>query len=97
MSPEISIISLANSKIEQESIYNENLAFSERDGHLLFVDFNFSYTINKKEKKTVWAIQIKNLLNNGYVVVVRSGFLEMGFKNISSDFQTALDNFVKGQ
>ena len=50
-----------------------------------------------KIKRWIREIFNKNLLNNGYVVVVRSGFLETGFENISSDFQTALDNFVKGQ
>ena len=27
-------------------------------------------------------------------MIVKRGFLEMGFKNISSEFQVALDNFV---
>ena len=54
-----------NSKLEQETIYDESLAFTEKGETLLFLDFNFSYTINKKTRKSVWAIQIKNLLNNG--------------------------------
>ncbi|MCC7452587.1 MAG: TonB-dependent receptor [Crocinitomix sp.] len=58
-------LDFVNSKLEQETIYNESLAFTQTGETLLFLDFNFSYTINKKERKTVWAIQIKNLLNNG--------------------------------
>jgi len=34
------------------------------------------------------------LLGEGFVVVVRGGFLEAGFKNASCDFGRALDNFV---
>ncbi len=58
-------LDFVDSKLEQETIYDESLAFTERGKTLLFLDFNFSYTINKKKRKTVWAIQIKNLLNNG--------------------------------
>jgi ribonuclease P protein component len=50
-----------------------------------------------KIKRWIREIFKKNLLSKGYVVVVRSGFLEAGFKNISSDFQAALDNFVNGR
>lgn len=58
-------LDFVNSKIEQETIYDESLAFTEKGKTLLFLDFNFSYTINKKKRKSVWAIQIKNLFNNG--------------------------------
>ncbi len=54
-----------DSKVMQETIYDESLAFTERGETLVFLDFNFSYTINKKKRKSVWGIQIKNLLNNG--------------------------------
>jgi ribonuclease P protein component len=50
-----------------------------------------------KIKRWIKEIFRKNLLSHGYVVVVRRGFLETGFKNISSDFQAALDNFVNKQ
>ena len=50
-----------------------------------------------KIKRWIREILKKNLLSYGYVVVVRRGFLEAGFKNISSDFQAALDNFVNKQ
>lgn len=33
-------------------------------------------------------------MSEGFVVVVRRGFLEAGFKKISCDFRLALDNFV---
>jgi len=58
-------LDFVNSKLEQETIYDESLAFTERGKTLVFLDFNFSYTINKKKRKSVWAIQVKNLLNNG--------------------------------
>lgn len=58
-------LDFTNSKLMQETIYDEALAFTERGETLLFLDFNFSYTINKKKRKSVWAVQIKNLLNNG--------------------------------
>ena len=46
-----------------------------------------------------WAREIfrKRLLGGGYVVIVRRGFLEIGFKNISYDFNVALDDFVINQ
>ena len=50
-----------------------------------------------KIKRWIKEIFRKNLLSHGYVVVVRRGFLEIGFKNISIDFQAALDNFVNKQ
>ena len=50
-----------------------------------------------KIKRWIKEIFRKNLLSHGYVVVVRRGFLETGFKNISIDFQAALDNFVNKQ
>ena len=59
-------------------------------------DYSLAVQRNKI-KRWIREIFNKNLLNNGYIVVVRRGFFETGFKNISSDFQTALDNFVKGQ
>ena len=50
----------------------------------------------ERNKIKRWIREIFNMksLNAGYVVVVRDGFLQMGFKNISKDFNLALDNFV---
>ncbi len=50
-----------------------------------------------KIKRWIREIFNKNILGQGYIVVVRRGFLEAGFKNISSSFQVALDNFVNKQ
>ena len=47
-----------------------------------------------KIKRWIREIFRKNLLGGGFVVVIRRGFLEVGFKNISCDFGLALDNFV---
>jgi hypothetical protein len=58
-------LDFVNSKLEQATIYDESLAYTASGKTLLFLDFNVSYTINKKGRKSVWAIQIKNLLNNG--------------------------------
>ena len=48
-------------------------------------------------KRWIREIFNKNVLGQGYIVVVRRGFLEAGFENISSSFQVALDNFVNKQ
>ncbi len=48
-----------------------------------------------KIKRWIREIFRKSLLGDGFVVVVRGGFLEAGFKNISCDFGVVLDNFVK--
>jgi hypothetical protein len=61
-------LDLTASKIQQETIYNEKQAFTQRGKTLVFLDFNFSYTINKKGRKTVWAIQVKNLFSNGQAI-----------------------------
>tara|TARA_B100001113_G_scaffold275875_1_gene230429 strand:- start:7108 stop:7287 length:180 start_codon:yes stop_codon:yes gene_type:complete len=47
-----------------------------------------------KIKRWIREIFRKCLLGDGYIVVVRSGFLEVGFKKISCDLGLALDNFV---
>tara|TARA_B100001250_G_C19750348_1_gene767418 strand:- start:978 stop:1181 length:204 start_codon:yes stop_codon:yes gene_type:complete len=59
-------------------------------------DYSLAVQRNKI-KRWIREIFNKNLLSQGYVVVVRPGFLEVGFKNVSSDFQGALDNFVNRQ
>ena len=61
-------LDLTVSKIQQETVYNENLAYTQRGKTLVFLDFNFSYTINKKGRKTVWALQIKNVFSNGQAI-----------------------------
>ncbi len=61
-------VDLTLSKAEQTTVYDENLAFSRRGETLLFLDFNFSYSVNKKGRKTVWAIQVKNLFSNGQAI-----------------------------
>ncbi len=61
-------LDLTTSRIQQETVYNEKLAYSQRGKTLVFLDFNFSYTINKKGRKTVWALQIKNLFSNGQAI-----------------------------
>ena len=47
-----------------------------------------------KIKRWVRDIFQKNLLKRGYVVVIRAGFLETGYKDIHNEFNTALKNFL---
>lgn len=61
-------VDLDLSEKEQETVYDEALAFSIRDKPLVVLDFTFSYKINKKNRRTVWALQIKNLFSNGNAI-----------------------------
>ena len=61
-------VDLELSELEQETVYNEPLAFSQRDEPLVIIDFTFSYKINKANRRTVWALQIKNLFSNGNAI-----------------------------
>jgi ribonuclease P protein component len=56
-------------------------------------DYSLAVQRNKI-KRWIREIFRRNLLNEGYVVVVKRGFLETGFKNVSSEFKIALHNFV---
>jgi ribonuclease P protein component len=47
-----------------------------------------------KIKRQVREIFKTKSLNKGYVVVVGVEFLKTGYKNVSVDFEAALDNFV---
>ena len=59
-------------------------------------DYSLAVQRNKI-KRWVREIFNKNLLSHVYIVVVKPGFLEAGFENVSSDFQGAIDNFVNRQ
>ena len=50
-----------------------------------------------KIKRWIREIFHCNDLNGGYVVVVRFGFLEMGYKNIFNEFDPALRKFVNNK
>ncbi|MGB2132235.1 MAG: ribonuclease P protein component [Gammaproteobacteria bacterium] len=56
---------------------------------------DYSLAVHRNKIKR-WTKEIfrKSLMSEGFVVVVRRGFLEAGFKKISCDFGLALDNFV---
>tara|TARA_B000000437_G_C11544647_1_gene264640 strand:- start:106 stop:279 length:174 start_codon:yes stop_codon:yes gene_type:complete len=47
-----------------------------------------------KIKRWVRDIFQKNTLNKGYVVIVRSGFLETGYKELHNEFKSALEKFL---
>jgi hypothetical protein len=61
-------VNLIESEIEQETVYDEANAFSQRDDQLIILDFTFSYKINSTKRRTVWALQIKNLFSNGNAI-----------------------------
>ena len=47
-----------------------------------------------KIKRWVRDIFQKNMSTRGYVVVIRAGFLETGYKDIHDQFNAALKNFL---
>ena len=47
-----------------------------------------------KAKRWIKEIFNKGYESNGYVVVVRQGFLQKDYADICIDFQNSLDNFV---
>ena len=47
-----------------------------------------------KIKRWVRNIFPKHLLKRGYIVVIKAGFLETGYKEIHNEFNTALKNFL---
>lgn len=61
-------VDLDASELEQETIYNESIAFTKRDKPLVILDFTFSYKINSEKRRSVWSIQIKNLFSNGNAI-----------------------------
>ena len=61
-------LDIEQSKLQQETILNENLAFSEREKNLLFIDATLTYKINKPKHTSIWSLQIKNLFSNGNAI-----------------------------
>ena len=47
-----------------------------------------------KAKRWVREVFKDGYKSNGYVVVIGPGFLQKGYKNISTDFKKSLANFV---
>jgi len=58
---------VASSKV-QSTIYNESVAFSEREEGLLVLDFTVVYQTNKAKRSAFWAFQIKNLFSSADAV-----------------------------
>lgn len=56
------------SELEQETIYDETLAFTQREDNLLFLDVTLTYKINKYKTTGIWSLQIKNLFSNGNAI-----------------------------
>lgn len=61
-------IDLAASEALQETVYNESMAFTERENNLLFLDVTVTYKINKYKYTGIWSLQIKNLFSNGNAI-----------------------------
>lgn len=61
-------VDIAASELNQETIYNERIAFTARDKNLLFADVTFTYKINKAKRTAVWSLQIKNIFSNGAAI-----------------------------
>tara|TARA_Y100001935_G_scaffold122061_1_gene101213 strand:+ start:359 stop:562 length:204 start_codon:yes stop_codon:yes gene_type:complete len=56
---------------------------------------DYSLAVHRnKIKRWVRDIFHKNLLNKGYVVVVKAGFLEAGYNEIHKGFNSALEKFL---
>lgn len=61
-------IDIEASELERETIYDESLAFTQREDNLLFLDVTFTYKINKPKTTGIWSLQIKNLFSNGNAI-----------------------------
>ena len=59
---------------------------------------DYSLAVHRnKIKRWIREIFHHSDLNEGYVVVVRLGFLEMGYKNIVNEFNPVLKKFVNNK
>lgn len=58
---------IASSKV-QSTIYNESLAFSQREEGLLVLDLTVIYQTNKAKRSAFWTFQIKNLFSSADAV-----------------------------
>jgi hypothetical protein len=61
-------VDLAASETNQETVLNEQLAYSLREKNLLFADVTFTYKINKPKRTIMWSLQIKNIFSNGAAI-----------------------------
>lgn len=61
-------LDLAQSKLQQETVVDESLAYSLREKNLLFIDATLTYKINKAKHTSIWSLQIKNLFSNGNAI-----------------------------
>ena len=58
---------IASAKV-QSTIYNESMAFSQREEGLLVLDFTAVYQTNKAKRSAFWTFQIKNLFSSADAV-----------------------------
>jgi len=61
-------LNLAESARLQNSIYNESLAFSQREAGLFVLDLTAIYQTNKAKRSATWTFQIKNLFSSADAV-----------------------------
>jgi hypothetical protein len=57
-------IDLEASKAARETVFDESRAWEGQEQPLLVLDFTLTYRRNKERTSSVWAVQIKNLLQN---------------------------------
>ncbi|MCX6306303.1 MAG: TonB-dependent receptor [Bacteroidetes bacterium] len=64
-------INLEQSKLQHQEVLNEALAYKERLPDFYYIDLTLTYRTNHRKFSGVWAIQVKNLLNqkppSGYI------------------------------
>lgn len=61
-------LNMDQSKIQQETVLDEVLAFTEREDDLIFIDVTLNYKINKPKYIGIWSLQIKNIFSNGNAI-----------------------------
>ncbi|MBL4624324.1 MAG: TonB-dependent receptor [Flavobacteriales bacterium] len=61
-------INIEESRLAQETILDERIAYSERDNPLVFLDLTVTYKTNKKKRSTLWSLQLKNIFSNGNAI-----------------------------
>ena len=61
-------INIDESRLNQETVLNESVAYSDRDNPLVFLDLTITYKTNKKKRSALWSLQLKNIFANGNAI-----------------------------
>ncbi len=57
-------IDLDASRLARETVFDESLAWSQSEQTLVVLDFTFTYRKNRPNASHIWAVQVKNMLQN---------------------------------